>query len=355
MTITAEPKGPRRPAITLPLAPPPGRPLRVAIVTGSYGAGHNAASREIARTLTDAGCVVETYDVVDLMRLGMGRVLQTGYSRQLREQPRSWETTLRMLEPGKPGHYAVTRLLRFLSTVRVAEAVRGFDLAIATQPFAAQALGAARRSGRVDVPVVTYLTDASVPSIWIHPSVDLHVAIHDVAAAEARTLRAGETRTIRPLVTPAAVDCHAVTREDPLASYGIIGPRALLTAGALGIGDLEAAARDIAETGLITPVVVCGTNGGLRDRLAGTPGVIALGWRDDLLDLIATSDVIVQNAGGFTSLEALASGVPVITYRPLPGHGRTNCLNLDRAGLVPWARNQEDLVRLLKWALDAPR
>ncbi|MBO0842572.1 MAG: glycosyltransferase, partial [Nocardioides sp.] len=144
-------------------------------------------------------------------------------------------------------------------------------------------------------------------------------------------------------------------REDPLASYGIIGPRALLTAGALGIGDLEAAARDIAETGLITPVVVCGTNASLHARLADVPGVIALGWRDDLLDLIATSDVIVQNAGGFTSLEALASGVPVITYRPLPGHGRTNCLNLDRAGLVPWARNQEDLVRLLKWALDAPR
>jgi UDP-N-acetylglucosamine:LPS N-acetylglucosamine transferase len=70
---------------------------------------------------------------------------------------------------------------------------------------------------------------------------------------------------------------------------------------------------------------------------------------------MATSDCVVQNAGGFSSLEALASGTPVITYRPLPGHGIANSANLEAAGLVPWARHVDELALLLAEARTAPR
>ena len=48
--------------------------------------------------------------------------------------------------------------------------------------LAGQALGAARDRRLLDVPVATYLTDASVHPLWVHPAVDLHLAIHDLAA-----------------------------------------------------------------------------------------------------------------------------------------------------------------------------
>jgi processive 1,2-diacylglycerol beta-glucosyltransferase len=64
---------------------------------------------------------------------------------------------------------------------------------------------------------------------------------------------------------------------------------------------------------------------------------------------------VVQNAGGFTSLEALASGTPVITYRPIPGHGTSNADNLDRAGMVPWARTPDALRILLQASAGQPR
>jgi UDP-N-acetylglucosamine:LPS N-acetylglucosamine transferase len=65
------------------------------------------------------------------------------------------------------------------------------------------------------------------------------------------------------------------------------------------------------------------------------------------------SDCVVQNAGGFTSLEALAIGVPVLSYRCLPGHGTANAVALERAGLVPWARSVAELTRLLGAALSS--
>lgn len=42
---------------------------RIAVITGSYGAGHNSAARELARVLTALGCEVEIHDIVTLLGL----------------------------------------------------------------------------------------------------------------------------------------------------------------------------------------------------------------------------------------------------------------------------------------------
>lgn len=86
--------------------------------------------------------------------------------------------------------------------------------------------------------------------------------------------------------------------------------------------------------------MACGRNTALRERLA-TPHVF--GWVDDMPRLLQAVDVVVQNAGGLTTSEALASGLPALTYRCLPGHGRANARVLDRIGLVPWPRDPEQL------------
>src|SRR5262249_19331262 len=117
---------------------------------------------------------------------------------------------------------------------------------------------------------------------------------------------------------------------------------ALLVGGSAGVGDLFAAAEDIAASTLAVPVVLCGTNDGLRRRL-GRAGLGAVGWVDNMPALLGCADVIVQNAGGLTCLEALATGVPVITYRALPGHGRENARVLDEAGLAAWPRTEAAL------------
>ena len=70
-----------------------------------------------------------------------------------------------------------------------------------------------------------------------------------------------------------------------------------------------------------------------------------MGWVDDMPELIRASDLVVQNAGGLTAAEALASDVPVLTYRCLPGHGRTNAAALDAEGLVPWIRSRDALAQ----------
>jgi UDP-N-acetylglucosamine:LPS N-acetylglucosamine transferase len=193
----------------------------------------------------------------------------------------------------------------------------------------------------------------SVHPLWVHSGVDLHLAVHELPAAEARRRGALRTAVVGPLTPPVvAQPMSGALHVDAARERARLGlpdgvPLALVTGGSKGVGDLAATARDIVAGGLATPVVLCGENDILRARLQGSGEVVALGWRDDVPELMSAVDCVVQNAGGFTSLEALAAGVPTLSYRCIPGHGQTNAQALHEAGWVPWAHTPEDLERVL--------
>jgi UDP-N-acetylglucosamine:LPS N-acetylglucosamine transferase len=327
----------------------------VDIVSGSFGAGHDAAAREIAIRFEARGYTTRTWDVVDLFPVGIGRVLRAVYLQQLRHAPGTWGSLLRGLEPSSRRTRTASRALAITAPGLLRIAADGPDVVVSTHPFASQSLGRLRDTGRIDVRVVTYLTDMSVHPLWVHPSVDLHLALHEVPAAQARTL-GGRAVVVDPLAggtaSPHSVGSLAALRR----RLGLpVGRRlALVTGGAEGIGALDRAAADVAGTGLAHPVVLCARNGALRDHLKGRADVTALGWRDDLPDVLAAVDVVVQNAGGFTSQQALAAGVPQVSYRCIPGHGETNAEALEQAGLVPWARTLDTLPSALHAALSRP-
>lgn len=328
----------------------------VEIVSGSFGAGHDAAAREIGWRLESRGYTVRHWDVVDLMPGLLGRALRAAYLRQIRSAPSSWGWLLRSLEQhGRTADLIARAVASGANALMDGLAGTTPAAVISTHPFASQALGELRASGRLQAPAVTYLTDMSVHRLWVHEAVDLHLALHDLPAAEAQSLGAGRTTVVRPVVPSGFVPLADRTTGRVLARRALglpeQAPLALMTGGSLGIGDLVRAAEEVARTGLAVPVVLCGQNDRLRRRLRRLPQVVALGWVDDMRSLYAAVDVVVQNAGGFTSLEARAMGLPTVTYRCIAGHGESNSAALEVAGWAPWIRSVEELAPALGAAL----
>jgi processive 1,2-diacylglycerol beta-glucosyltransferase len=335
-----------------------GRTGLVDIVSGSFGAGHDAAAEAIAQQLHSRGLTTRTWDVVDLMPGHLGRMLRSGYLKQIQSMPATWRWTLGAIE----GHDAIMRsIVRALRTTEAALldiAADRPDHFVSTHPFPSQALGHLRTSGRTTVPVTTYLTDMSVHRLWVHPGVDTHLAVHDIPARQARTLGAGETRVVNPATRTsfASATRSEFGRRAARRALGLPQDRsdlALVTGGAYGIGQLFESACDLAATGLVTPVVLCGTNRRLLAKVDRHPSMLGLGWVDDMPRLLEAVDVVVQNSGGMTTLEARAAGVPMVTYRCIAGHGETNATALDEAGLAPWAHDPAHLRRSLLGALHA--
>jgi UDP-N-acetylglucosamine:LPS N-acetylglucosamine transferase len=334
-------------------------PQRVVVISASVGAGHDGAARQLVREFGAAGYEVSCHDLLDLGSPGLGRALRNMYAMELRVAPRSWGWVLGQLERHGGLSARVGALAGWLAARRLRAAIGPDPVAvISTYPLASQALGRLRRRGELAAPAVTFLTDMSVHSLWVAPGIDLHVALHEVAWQQAEGLGAGRVAVCRPAVSPAFTEpADAARRAEVRARYGLpaTGPVALVVAGSWGVGEVAEAATEIAATGLATPVTLCGHNEELRRRLTEAGAGIALGWVTGMAELIRAADVVVQNAGGLTSLEAMAAGVPVLSYRCLPGHGTTNAEALDRAKLAPWVTEPAGLAEALRTALaDGP-
>jgi UDP-N-acetylglucosamine:LPS N-acetylglucosamine transferase len=328
----------------------------IAIVSASVGAGHDGAAAELGRRLTAAGYRVDTHDLVELLPRPFGALLSHGYQRQVQSAPWLWHATAATFDRALPAA-AAARATR-TGDRRILAAVHPDTVAvISTYPLASQALGRLRRSGQLAVPVITYLTDPYVHRTWIADGVDATLAVHAATAAQARRLGARTVRLVAPAVAPGfrpAAGTDEVRTARRRFRLPPTGPLALIVAGSLGLGRPERTATDVLATGLATPVVACGRDRTLHQRLTAVPGPVPLGWTDQMPTLMRAVDVVIHNAGGLTSLEALATGLPTITYRPLAGHGRANAATLERAGIIPWVRDVEQLDGALRAALGRP-
>ncbi len=338
-------------ATVIPLKPR--RTPRVTIVSASVGAGHDGAAAELARRLTGQGFLVDRHDFLDLLPARIGPALRRAYAAQLRSAPATWGPVCAAM--GRHGSAAA--MVSALAGRRLGRVLADRPAAVvATYPLAAQTLARLRRGGLLDAPVVTYLTDLSVHPLWVADGVDAHLALHPVAAEQAWRLGAAGLHVTAPAVGPDFRPATAAERWAARRRFGLpAGPLALIVAGSWGVGEVAQTARDVRATGLALPVVVCGSNEALRAEVAREGTGLALGWVDDMAGLMRACDVVVQNAGGLSSLEARATGLPVISYRCLPGHGTTNAEALAAAGWAPWVRHPADLSPALQATLrEAP-
>lgn len=318
----------------------------VAVISASFGSGHDVAAADLARRLEAQGASVHRHDFVDLLGPRLGPAARSGYARQLMYAPATWGWALHALRNARAID-AATRACNWAATERVQDAVAAADVVVSTYPLASLVLGAMRLRG-LPAPVITFLTDLSVHPLWVSPGVDLHLAPSTVAAAQARAAGAEAVTVVAPAVDRKRFKpLNPVERARVRRRYGLpaTGRLALISSGSWGVGAVATTTRDVARTGEAIPVVACGRNEALRRKLSRKGFGPALGWIDEMPELIGACDVVVTNAGGMTGLEAIACEVPVIAYRPLPGHGVTNAESLRQSGL---GQSADDVAALAK-------
>ncbi|MFG2780539.1 glycosyltransferase [Streptomyces prunicolor] len=330
---------------------------RVVIVSASVGAGHDGAAAELERRLVAAGLTVDRFDLLDVLPARLGRLVRDGYHRMLVRAPWAYQRIYSSTERAGGGGRVAQALLRSAEERLLRALPSDTGAVVSTYPGASRVLGDLRLDGRLTVPVLTYLTDFSVHPLWVADGVDVHLALHAVPAAQARAAGARDVRVCGPVADPRFHPVGAPERAAARARFGLppTAPLALLVAGSWGVGPVRQVARDLRNCGAAVPLVVCGRNETLADQLRADGIEHVHGWVDDMPGLMHAADVLVQNAGGLTSLEAFATGLPVASYGCIPGHGLTNAAALDEAGVAAWIRDPAQLEYVLGELIDGPR
>ncbi|MGH3438972.1 MAG: WS/DGAT domain-containing protein, partial [Sciscionella sp.] len=211
------------------------------------------------------------------------------------------------------------------------------DIVLSTYPLGSAGLAWLRTHRRLEMPVGAWVSDFAPHPFWVYDGLDQHFVMHPVAVETARRCVPGApvTAAAVPVVRAFAPgDRTAARQRGDLPEDAFV---ALVSCGSLGFGDVEDAVRELlAAAPRVLPVVACGRNEDLRRRVAAIDPrrVRALGWTDEMPQLTVAADVVVTNAGGATSLEALACGRPVLMYRPIAAHGKANAALMAQAGLA---------------------
>jgi len=327
---------------------------RVLIVSARLGGGHDGAAKAIAGRLVKAGTDVRIVDFLDAAPR-LGRIFETVFRVEVERAPWAYRLEFELWSHVR----LLTRLARRVFRAAFARHLVEWideadpDVILATHPFPAQLLGELRRRDHAAVRgrhLATFLTDFSVHPMWVHPAIDVHFAVSDSAALEAtrRAHLAGPVVRVGPFVDERFFDLPPRTVARARLGLAKDATVALVVGGSWGVGKLLQTAEALAREPDITPVLLCGRNEELLARARTLAGVRAVGWTTDVDWWLAASDVVIQNAGGLSALEAMAAGRPVISYEPIVGHGTENVAAMAASGVTYWARSTAELAQAVR-------
>jgi UDP-N-acetylglucosamine:LPS N-acetylglucosamine transferase len=338
---------------------------RILILSAAIGEGHDLP----ARMLRD-GILRERPDAEVAIRDGLaeagGLVAKiAGQEAPLQRRWLNWlfDLEYRVLVQLGP----VRRVVGWLSTRLCASTVERLvrelrpRAIVSTYPGVTEVCARMRRSGKLDVPVCSAITDLSALWFWASPGVDLHLITHEESEAEVRGI-APDSRIawVRGLTSPQFEqprdELEARRDMDLPESGGVV----LVSGGGWGVGDMHGAIETtLTVPGVEAVVVLCGRSEFLKKRLGAQfgsdPRVRLLGFTDRMSDLMAASDALVHSTAGLTVLEAWIRGCTPISYGWGVAHIRVNNAAFERFGIAHVATSRADLRETLERALAAPR
>ncbi len=338
---------------------------RILILSASIGEGHDAPARELAagirRLRPDAG--VEIADGLHAMGRASVVLADSGSTKVFLRFGLIFDASYALLARIGP----TRRVLQWITYALGARGLTRFiaarrpDVVVATHPGVNEALAGLRRRGRLDVPLVSAVTDLAALHYWVHPAVDLHLLTEAESLPEVRSIAPDAPAVVVRGLTSDAFD----SPRDPAAARAALdlppaGPLIVVSGGGWAVGDLTGAATAaLAADPPATVLVLCGRSdevrGALAARFAHDPRLRAIGFTDAMGDVLAAADVLIHSTAGLTVLEARIRGARVISYGWGRAHIRVNNAAYRRLGLAQVVGQQSELAPAIERALAAPR
>ena len=336
--------------------------MKVVIFSASIGEGHDLPARMLAEGIEREapGTEIEIVDSLALVNVLVRRLVLDSSRFHSKWGNRIFDLSYKLITDIRPTRWFAGRFTQWIAARPIRRAVleRNPDIAISTYPGSTEVLGDLRAKGKIDVTVVSAITDLAALRYWAHPGVDLHLITHPESAEEVREIAPGaDVRCVRGLTDERFYEPYdqAAARRD--LDLPAAGPVLIVSGGGWAVGDLEGAAEEALKISGATVVCLCGRNDELREELAshfsGEPRIVVRGFTDRMPDWFAAADVLIHSTAGLTVLEALMRGCGVVSYGWGLGHVRVNNEAFTRYGLAEVAGSRQELPGSLQRALAA--
>ncbi|MFP4057645.1 MAG: MGDG synthase family glycosyltransferase [Candidatus Brocadiia bacterium] len=328
---------------------------RALIVSMSLGGGHRRAGESVAAALEELGGGWEArcIDLSDYVARWFRAGYVAAYLFVIRHAPWVWGWLYRRPPRPQGGTLPPWLLRRALTPyARLLEQTQPHAV-LATQITGSEATSLLRARGLYRGPAATVVTDFDSHPAWRASEIDRFFVPDETIRQE--FIEAGiPAERLEATGVPVAPAFAGPFDVPALKAKHGIRPRVpvgLLMGGSLGLGPLaEAVEKLLAIAPACELLVVAGHNRRLRRRLERIAApehsrLRVFGFVDYVAELMAVADLFVSKPGGLSMTEALALGLPTLTFAPLPGQEVANARHLAAKGLVKAVPEGESLAQ----------
>ncbi len=343
---------------------------RVVILSVTAGTGHMQAATAIKSAILEKNPQADV-TVLDTFRYTspfLEKVVLGTYMEMIKITPVVYGYLYRRAEKGQAlsgfAKNEFTRIMNRFSSAKLIDFLedKNPQAVICTHPFPLGILATQRRQNRFSPLIVGVLTDYTVHSYWVFPEVDCYLAAAPELLGEFSYYRIPPEK-VYPTGIP--IDLKYSARLDKTGMREKFGlnpdlPTILVMGGGLGMGSVAETVKALG-TGT-TPcqlLVVAGKNEQLRSKIERLARELAnpakvFGYVNNINELMTASDLMVGKAGGLTCAEAMAKGLPMFIYDPLPGQEERNAEFLVAAGAAVKIDRDGDLVKQVTDSIKNP-
>lgn len=316
-----------------------GNKKKILILTASFGAGHNSASRAIKKYIEESSndYNVKIQDFVDASVPRLNRPMVKCYEYQTKYFPMVYNAyyyTKKIIDSRYDTSYRI-----YLDNLERYLVEENPDLVISVFPHASASVSYIKEHSLFDKPLITVITDVVVSNEWIHKNTDMYFVPSNLI--KFKLIKKGISEDMIK-VTGVPVDKDFLmeeTREVPRKK------RVLFMGGGRGLFDMSDSFFYWLDEFIhkhndeIEATVVTGTNKKLYSKFTNEKplrNIEVLGFVSNMPEILKEHDVLITKPGGATLFESINIGVPVVVKKPNIGQEIANAkfINREKIGLI---------------------
>lgn len=342
---------------------------RILILSSNFGAGHFKAGEALLEEFNSqlAGrCEVVHLDFGSFFYKKTDYLMRTAYLKMIRKTPELWGKIFKHTVD-IPVESKYRKFVKGIGHKNLTNYIREFnpDVIICTHFLPSGIVAEFKRKGFIDVPIVTVVTDYIIHGIWIHSGIDLYIVGCEEVYDRLRK------RGIKPeKISLSGIPVRSrfeipLEKKEARQKLGLDPHRQTIMVMGGGCGlmskakEIKQALLDVVALIPAQVMVVCGNDRELYNSFAQLAGespifVKCCGFVDNVDELMAAADILITKGGALTISEALTRGLPLIMFKPIPGHENGNAKFVEKSGGGLAVNTSEELSDVLKFLLWHP-